>query len=116
MLEEALFDLNALRNITDGDEQLEAEFAQLFIITAEKCLDEIDVALPVADTPLFVQAVHRLSGVAANMQAKRLARLCRTIEREASTDINVRYAQLEAIRSAYGEVLPEIQKLIKSEN
>jgi HPt (histidine-containing phosphotransfer) domain-containing protein len=111
MTSEVLFNLDGLRRITDGDVELEREFAGLFLTTANRCMAELEKLVADAEMQDWVRSIHQLAGAAANMHAEQLAELCRAAERAPATTDNVRRVQLAEIQAAYANLLPEIEKM-----
>jgi HPt (histidine-containing phosphotransfer) domain-containing protein len=74
-----LVDFDRLQSFTDGDRQLEAELATLFLATAEGYLAELALALD--DVAAWRATAHNLKGAAGNIGAVALAELAATAER-----------------------------------
>jgi len=94
---EPAVDLAHLDSFTDGDRQLEAELAALFMSTAEIYLQEMREALQ--DGQPWTAIAHALKGASGNLGARRLAALALEAERSDPSR-----AQLEVIEQALREV------------
>jgi CheY-like chemotaxis protein len=95
--QEAVLDLDHLRDFTDGDPQLEGELSALFLSTAEVYLRDMGEALH--EGRAWTATAHALKGASANLSARRVAALALTAERSAPSR-----SQLEAIESAIDQV------------
>lgn len=68
-----IFDVSALREVTDGDAELEKALLERFRGTVMRCIDQGVSAKPAT---LWPPLLHELRGAAAAMQASALADYC----------------------------------------
>lgn len=84
----APFDLNHLHHFTDGDMEQEVMFYQIFIKQADEIIASIDQSFADSDVDMWVRAVHKLKGSAANLGARQLSTLCDQGEKSDFSDID----------------------------
>jgi HPt (histidine-containing phosphotransfer) domain-containing protein len=103
-----VFNLDALREITDGNAEIEGQLAELFCQTADSCMDRL-AALVVEDmSDQWKTVMHELKGAAANIHADRLAQLCKdgeyigvgAVRQQALAKLQAAYAQLKPLFAA----------------
>jgi two-component system sensor histidine kinase/response regulator len=73
-------DMNALRELTGGDEEFERELVETFVVSGDQCLAEILAALDVKDFDTIGKRAHALKGASANIHAPGLAAAASTLE------------------------------------
>lgn len=77
-MNDTTLDMAALRVLTDGDAAFEKTLLTHFEQTAKRCLQALQEE-PENETG-WQQATHELKGAAANLQARKLAALCKQAE------------------------------------
>ena len=75
-----IFDLAALRELTDGDPAIERQILGLFCETAESCLSVLERLSQEDKEEEWQQVVHALRGAASNIRAEKLVELCTKYE------------------------------------
>jgi HPt (histidine-containing phosphotransfer) domain-containing protein len=98
----ALWDKEALRQITDGDPRIESELARLFMETAERCLEQLRSLATSGDTEAWRRVLHELKGATANLHAEHMSLLC--TEASAAGTTETRQLACASIAQAYGEL------------
>lgn len=107
-----VIDFDRLRDITDGDEDLERELVELFIETAQRCLARLEkVASQEIEFEYWSDLCHELKGASANIGAKTLKKACAEAELvdEGSDEME---GYLGEIRQAYEEVEETLSDLM----
>ena len=92
-----VIDFDHLWTFTDGDNDLEAELADLYMNTARGYVSGMRAAL--TDERAWSAEAHGLKGASSNLGACRVAALAKEAEFEAPSE-----ARLEALRSAVEDV------------
>jgi CheY-like chemotaxis protein len=76
-------DLNALRELTGGDEVFERELIAAFVSSGDQCLAEIVEALKTQDLETVSRRAHSLKGASANLHAFALSSAASELEEAA---------------------------------
>ena len=76
----APINLEKLREVTEGDAALERQLFMLYFDTAERCLASLKTQIHVDDGATWKNAAHELKGASANIQAGKIAELCKFSE------------------------------------
>jgi two-component system, sensor histidine kinase and response regulator len=79
-IERPAVDMNALREITGGDEEFERELMETFVSSGDQCLAEILAALRIQDFDTIGKRAHALKGASANIHASGLAAAASSLE------------------------------------
>lgn len=96
-------DLDNLREITDGDAELEAEFFDEFRSSANEVLSVLD---PVAnDNETWRKAAHALKGIAMNLGAYPLGELGKQAQEKCEAPSEEKQTMLAEIKAEYQNVL-----------
>ncbi len=104
-------DFTNLREITEGDTELEKELfddfisscEEKFIVMAENCID--------GESLLWESSAHALKGISMNLGADNLAALCQTAQENSVADIQSKQDMLSKIKAEYAlvkKVLDEV--------
>lgn len=88
----AVIDFDHLAAFTDGDEDLEAELADLYLTTARRYLKAMRSALQEERT--WSAEAHALKGASGNLGACRMAALAKGAEFEAPSSARLQVLQL----------------------
>ncbi|NBX03175.1 MAG: hypothetical protein EBR02_03755 [Alphaproteobacteria bacterium] len=107
-----IFDLNALRELTDGNAEIESELAQLFFKTADSCLQRLQPLVSSDSGSQWPRVLHEFKGACANLHADVLAQLCQRAE-HLDEKPELRSAALNDIRKAYTELKPLLEALVR---
>ena len=73
-------DMNALHELTGGDQEFERELVDTFVSSGDQCLAEIISALRISDFVTIGKRAHALKGASANIHAARLAAAASSLE------------------------------------
>jgi CheY-like chemotaxis protein/HPt (histidine-containing phosphotransfer) domain-containing protein len=73
-------DLNALRELTGGDDEFERELFETFVASGDKCLADIVEAVRASDFETIGKRAHALKGASANIHAHRLCAAASNLE------------------------------------
>lgn len=107
----AIFNVQALRALTDGDEDIEAQLVVLFCQTVESCLERLEMLVAQDPQAQWPSVIHELKGAAANIHADVLAELCRAFE-HMGDEPAFRQDALAKLQDAYGVLLPQLRALL----
>lgn len=99
-----ILNLQALRVVTDGDAEFEQEMLDLFLQTAEPCMNSLHALALNANQEEWFETLHALKGAAANIHADHLVACCQ--EGEAAETAAMRIQACKKILQAYGELKP----------
>jgi len=104
--------LTNLREITDGDTELEAELFEEFRTSSSALMIELEHNLQNDDYEPWRKTAHALKGIAANLGAGQLANLAKEGQENYKALVNVKQNLLNQIKSEYINVLRflELQK------
>ncbi|MCS5595827.1 MAG: Hpt domain-containing protein [Alphaproteobacteria bacterium] len=100
-------DLTNLREITEGDEALEAELFHDFISSFE------DILLQMHSKTIeegWAKDAHALKGLASNLGAERLTKICHEAQHSQSDDENAIY--VDRIKDEYRQVCAYLLSLL----
>jgi HPt (histidine-containing phosphotransfer) domain-containing protein len=82
MISDVILDIQALREITDGDRDLERALVRLYCSTAERCVAQLRLLADQDEDHQWKRVVHELMGASANIHANQIAALCKYAEHE----------------------------------
>lgn len=88
----AIIDADHLKSFTDGDKDLEAELADLYLTTARRYLTGMRAALE--EERAWSGDAHALKGASSNLGACRVAALAKAAESEAPSSARLEVLQL----------------------
>lgn len=97
-------ELAALRDITDGNPELEQQLFELFLGTCERCLSEATKLIESDPKGLWHDVLHELKGAAANVGAMGMAGLCRNGENLRAEQVSERMFFCKQLRQEYKRV------------
>lgn len=106
-----IFNVQALRLLTDGEAEIEAQLVMLFCQTVESCLERLEMLVAQDTHTHWSSVIHELKGAAGNIHADALAELCRAVE-HIGDDPAFRQAALAKLQDAYGLLLPQLKALL----
>ena len=105
-----IFDLKALREITDGDAEIERQLVRLFCKCADNCIGRLQAMVMSGESEPWHMILHEFKGAAGNIHADMLAELCSKYEHiDAVPDARIR--ALADIRAAYDALRPLLMGL-----
>lgn len=106
----SLMDMSRLREITDGDPELESQLFQLYIETADRVISAL--VLHIEDhSGQWAKLVHELKGASANMHIPTMLSLCREMEK--MDEPKLRREKLEELGQAYAPLRAELTAAIQ---
>jgi len=99
---ELCVDLSNLRELTDGDKELEAELFEEFIESSQKLL----ATLENSDSPTeWSKAAHALKGISANLGAMTLSEIARTAQEKDGALSSEKLQLLNALKHENAKVI-----------
>lgn len=105
-------DLTNLREITDGDKEMESELFKEFINTSDSYIVSLGNMLDADKNELWRTTTHAFKGLALNLGAANLGALCKNAQENNTASQQDKTAMLEAIRHEYAAV----KDFLNSEN
>ena len=109
-LELPAVDMNALREITGGDEEFERELMETFVSSGDRCLAEILAALRIQDFDTIGKRAHALKGASANIHASGLAAAASSLEIAARKNS---VEEIDGLVRALGEKLQAVNAQLR---
>ena len=82
MVSDVIFDIVALREVSDGDQALERALVKLYCSTTERCLATLRTLALHDERNEWEKVAHELKGASANIHANQMAALCKYAEHE----------------------------------
>lgn len=82
MISDIILDIEALREITDGDRTLEGHLIALYFSTADRCMAKLEALAIRDENNEWEKVAHELKGASANIRANQMAALCKYAEHE----------------------------------
>ena len=104
-------DLTYLRQITDGDEEIEKELFALFIKSCDRLVQAMELALDKEDEQAWSDHAHELKGVCSNMGAQPMQELCKKAEVHDFKDKSQMQQIVQELRQAYNLAKTEMQAI-----
>jgi HPt (histidine-containing phosphotransfer) domain-containing protein len=104
-------DMNHLRDITDGDREIERELFSLFLSNAEECIEVLAQNCTDGENIKWRSAAHELKGSAASLGAFPMSRECHRAQVEFTSDVAEKKIMLEAIRASLKTVKEFLDKV-----
>lgn len=93
--------LSNLREMTDGDKELEEALFQEFFSSTEALLDQLNEALNSNDPEAWRAAAHALKGTSYNLGAQKLGDYCKTAQEGHTGPHEEKAALLMSLRKEY---------------
>ncbi len=107
----AVLDLSVLRTFTDGEIEVEREFAELFVSESEEQILALSGQCTEGENIAWAETAHKLKGVAATLGAEALRELCSRAQKMRIATRAERDEMLLTIREYYAAVLQELKNL-----
>ncbi|MBA4749804.1 MAG: Hpt domain-containing protein [Alphaproteobacteria bacterium] len=96
--------LDNLREMTDGDRELEEALFQEFFSSAAELLSQLTQAVQTNNTEGWRAAAHALKGTSYNLGAKKLGDYCKIAQEQNDASRNTKEEILQNISSEYERV------------
>ena len=97
-------DLTNLREMTEGDVEMEKELFEEFFSSSEKCIASMRQGCIDGESPDFRAHAHALKGTSVNMGAAKLSELCKEAQEKSDVPKAEKENLLENIQSEYENV------------
>ena len=94
-------DLTNLREMTDGDKDLETALFQEYFSSSEKLLDELNQAIASDNVEEWRRAAHALKGTSYNLGAQKLGDYCKAAQEGNLAPKSEKETLYETIASEY---------------
>lgn len=113
----ATLNLDRLKTATQGDQELAAELASLFIGDVQVQLGALRSAVESQDLGQVADIAHRLKGSSSNLGAEQLCHLCAALEANGLHGVEGGLsAQLGEIQSEFALVRRELEAVASSKS
>lgn len=106
-----IMDLSVIRSYSDGDKDVEREFAQIFYEQSKLQIAELAKHCVAGKSHEWVEISHSLKGGAATMGAKRMHKLCTAAQEMADASAASRKAMHTDIDRAFADAIHELNTL-----
>lgn len=106
----AVVNLSNLREMTDGDRDLESTLFQEFFTSCEALIEQLKLSLATNNSENWRKAAHALKGASYNLGAQQLGDYCKQAQEEHMAAAPKKTEYLKAITEAYAIVKSELQK------
>lgn len=99
-------DLSNLREMTDGDTELEAELFQEFITSSQELLEELKSQYTThGDNETWQKTAHALKGISINLGAMPLGDLAKDAQENYDHSYDYKHSLFQKIEAAHKDVL-----------
>lgn len=103
-------DLTNLREMTDGDKELEAHLFEEFFRSSETLMKDLITAIETGDNEMWRKSAHALKGTAYNLGAQSLGDSCRTAQENLEKEDAAKHNMLNDIQTHYAVVKDSLRK------
>lgn len=103
-------DLTNLREITDGDKEMEAELFREFISSCDNYISDLGNMLDSDKNEVWRTTAHAFKGISVNLGAAHLGELCKKAQERNTASVQEKTILMEDIKNAYAEVKEFLQK------
>ena len=97
-------DLTDLREMTEGDVEMEQELFAEFFSSSEECISAMETGCLDGENETFRANAHALKGTAINLGAAKLSQLCKDAQENSSVSASDKKSMLDNIKQEYSEV------------
>ncbi|WP_163714730.1 ATP-binding protein [Mangrovibacterium lignilyticum] len=112
-IEQDRLDLDELKNVLGGDEAFFKEMVDLFVSSAHKCRNSLEIAIQNKDNNGLVEAAHKLAAPAKHMLANKLYSLLKDLEKKGAE--NEEWTILEKLVKEVDHQIETFLNVLKSE-
>jgi HPt (histidine-containing phosphotransfer) domain-containing protein len=105
-------DLANMREITDGDRELERTLYMTFLSSGESCLEALTRLCVDGEQKEWKEHSHSLKGEAANLGAKKLAGFCQEAQMAYTASREIKLKLLEQIEQEWKVVRSYLEQLL----
>jgi len=103
-------DLSNLREMTNGDKDLEGVLFQEFFASTKQLLTQLTQAFESDNPEAWKAAAHALKGTAYNLGAQQLGDYCKTAQEDFEISRDIKQPLLQSIAQEYGQVKEFLEK------
>lgn len=107
----AVVDLTNLREMTDGDPEMEKELFAEFISSFESELAELQASQSDRASETWRRRAHAMKGIAFNLGAMRLGELCKQAQETPQSNLETRIDLLKKIGTEFADVRSYLDEL-----
>ncbi len=105
-------DLSNLREMTDGDIELERELFAEFISSSQECISIMEENCCNGENEIWHATAHALKGTSVNLGAEKLGELCKKAQEQQNAYSNEKQQILSDIKAEYNEVKIYLKALL----
>lgn len=103
-------DLTNLREMTDGDKELEKQLFSEYFSSSEECINTLQNNCTDGENESWRTAAHAFKGTSYNLGAQNLGDLCKKAQESNAAPATKKQEMLQAIQSEYQNVKTFLQK------
>ncbi len=107
-------DLTDLREITDGDAEIEKELFEDFIQSFEEKMEVLEANYSGGENEVWKNNTHAIKGISMNLGAGPLSELCKTAQDSFCEDETTKQELLSKIKIEYALVKEYLEDLLKN--
>jgi len=97
-------DLTNLREMTDGDSEMEKELFEEFFLSSDACIAGLDANTAGGENEAWRKHAHALKGTALNLGAESLSAVCKHAQESHGASAEEKHAMLASIKAEYARV------------
>lgn len=105
-------DLTDLREMTEGDAEMEKELFEEFFSSSEECIATMEANCADGINEPFRAGAHALKGTAINLGATRLSELCKTAQESHAVSAEEKKGLVDGIKNEYSQVKSFLEGVI----
>ncbi len=109
-----LIDLTNLREITNGDTEIEKELFEDFIQSFEEKTAILEVNCAGGENEIWRTNAHAIKGISLNLGAHKLSELCKTAQDSFCEDETTKQELLSKIKTLYSLVKKYLEDILKN--
>ncbi len=113
MTSKHILNLDILRGITDGNAALEKKLFELYRVTADNCLREMEAGIAAENSKKWNDYVHQMKGAAANIGAEEVKTLCAEAEFFGEDESDIKSTYYTSIKQALERLYATITDINK---
>jgi HPt (histidine-containing phosphotransfer) domain-containing protein len=106
----AIVNLSNLRDMTDGDKELESTLFHEFFSSSEILIGQLKLSLESNNNDMWRKSAHALKGASYNLGAQILGDFCKQAQEDHIAPQNRKIELLNTISDAYGQVKDFLEK------
>lgn len=106
-------DLTNLRELTDGDRDMEVVLFEEFFVSTEQLINQLGQALESNKSDEWKAAAHALKGTSYNLGAQKLGDYCKIAQDKSDLTPQEKQQLLSSITQEYADVKTYLEKILE---